>query len=263
MLAPDIHLIVVVRRNMDRKRPVETVLGHSGMRAIDGFRPDMDCFDMSCPVIHPLQHGIVASSPDNVGVHRIRDDESALPASRCSPERRGTSPPSEASGAGTFIRRPVLLASVDVIGNLVIHVDMIHLSDWKSDPLESFATVAGDDDSAVIADHETVRVFGIRPHIMAVSAPAHGLGCVAAVKCPALAVGGKINLILIPRIDHNPGGIMRPFIQDAVVADQPPALPSVVRAPEDSAVRMSGLHQCVDDIRIAVRDGDTDLSDGR
>src|SRR5262249_6493158 len=42
VLAADVHLVMVVRRDRDRELPVEAILDFGGGRAGDGFRPDLD-----------------------------------------------------------------------------------------------------------------------------------------------------------------------------------------------------------------------------
>ena len=130
----------------DRERPVETVLDRGRVRTVERFRPDVDGVDVAGPVIDPLEVGVVASAPDDVRVDRVGDDEAAFAAGRRLPERarRGAQPLPGRRRARALIGVAVLHAAVDVIGNLVVHRDMVHLGDRQVDPPPGLAPVERD-----------------------------------------------------------------------------------------------------------------------
>ena len=90
---------------------------------------------------------------------------------------------------------------------------------------------------------------------MGVAAPLHDLGGGASVQGAADRVGREIDFVLVGRVDHDTGRIVRALIEKAAVASDSPVLAAVVAPPEDSPVGGSGLDQRVDNVRVARGDG--------
>ena len=85
VLAARVDRVVIVRRDGDRKRPVEAILHVTGRRADGDFRPYLDFAHLPRALVEAL-YGTAeapepgAGGPDDVVVDRIRNREAALTA---------------------------------------------------------------------------------------------------------------------------------------------------------------------------------------
>ena len=164
--------------------------------------------------------------------------------------------------AGALVTGPVLLAAVDEVGDLVVHVHVVHLGDGELDALPGLPAVEGEVRAPVVADHHPVGHEGIGPHVVGVSAPPGPFGGVAAVVGDAVAVGGEVDLVLVGGVHQDAAGVVGPLVQEPVVAHQRPVVATVAGPPQDPAVGPSGLDHGVDHVGITVGEGDADLADG-
>ena len=233
ILAAHVNPVMVMGRNMDREGPVEPVFDGLRRRAVERFGPRLDTADVACFIIRPLEVRVIASAPDDGRIDRINDHVAAFAAGRGFPERprRGPILPPRVAAARAFIGHPVLPSSVDAVRNLVIHRNVVHLGDGEIEPPPGPAPIEGDRGSAVVADHEPVRVRRVGPEIMGIAAPGNDLIRITAVERPAHGVRGEIDLVRISGIHEEPGRVVRAFVEEAGIARQPPILAIVVRPP--------------------------------
>src|SRR5262249_18742897 len=129
------------RRDSNRKSPVEPVLQVAGRHADRQLRPDLHFARLTGPFIEALDRAAQAAEagaarPDDVVVDRIGDGKAALAAGHRVPvtARNWTRyflvgllgyPAVARATRG----RPVLPVAVDVIRNLVVGENVIHLRD--------------------------------------------------------------------------------------------------------------------------------------
>src|ERR1700736_2773603 len=74
--------------------------------------------------------------------------------------------------AGTAHVPVILHVAVEVIGNLVIHGDVVHLADGQGDTVESATVDRVDDHPAVIRNDEAIRIGRIDPDVVGIPSPA-------------------------------------------------------------------------------------------
>src|SRR5579862_247821 len=110
----------------------------------------------------------VAGGPNNIWIRPIGDSEAGLATAHrvipaCFPEVNWH--------AGTAHVPVVLHVAVEVIRNLVIDIDVIHLPDRQIHAMEAAAMNCSDVHAAVVGNHEAVGVVRINPYIVIVATP--------------------------------------------------------------------------------------------
>src|SRR4051812_39801031 len=65
----------------------------------------------------------------------------------------------------------VLHVAVEVVGNLVVHIDVVHLPDGQSRAMKTAAVNRGDVHAAIVGDDKAIGILRIDPDIVRVSAP--------------------------------------------------------------------------------------------
>src|SRR4029453_17710029 len=66
----------------------------------------------------------------------------------------------------------IFAVAVDLVGDLIVHRDVVHLRDWQPHAVPSLGSAARDGDrhTNVMADDEPIRIGRIDPHVMVVGA---------------------------------------------------------------------------------------------
>ena len=104
VLAARVDRVVIVRRDGDRKRPVEAILHVAGRRADGDLRPDLDFAHLPRALVEALDGAAEAAEPgagrpDDVVVDRIGNRQAALAARRPNATGRAESGCASASSA--------------------------------------------------------------------------------------------------------------------------------------------------------------------
>ncbi len=160
---------------------------------------------------------------------------------------------------GPLYRGPVLAVPVDVVRNLIVHVDVVHLRDGQLDPAPALATVRRDRDPLVVADDHAARVHRVDPHVVVVSAPrAEALDGLAAILGHVKTGGREVDFVGVVRRDDDPGVVERPIEQGVVAVDERPGSAGVIRSPEPLG---GSFDEGVDAVRVARGHGQPDLAD--
>ncbi len=146
---------------------------------------------------------------------------------------------------GSAIRRPVLLVSVNVVRNLVVHCHVINLRDRQLNVVPSVAAIHRNAHACVVHHRHSVTVRRINPHLVIVPSRARGhvSECVTAVQRPRKCSREEIHFVLIVRRDFFPCVVVRTSANLPVGVDQLPILASVVGAPELPALRGLAVHR--------------------
>src|SRR5579864_2336197 len=92
--------------------------------------------------------------------------------------------------AGTAHIPVVLHVAVEVVRDLVVDVDVVHLANWKSSAVKTAAVHRRNAEAAVIGDHKAIGIGGIDPDIVRVSAPRDIFEVLAAVHGPVEGTAG-------------------------------------------------------------------------
>src|SRR5246500_5946368 len=92
--------------------------------------------------------------------------------------------------AGTAHIPVVLHIAVEVVRDLIVDVDVVHLADWKSSAVKTATVHRRNAEAAVIGDHKTIGIDGIDPDIVRVSAPGNILEVLASVHGPGEGTAG-------------------------------------------------------------------------
>ncbi len=231
VLAADVHGVVIVRRDVDRERPVPAKPEVRRRPPVGGLGPHAHRAHLPGAMVVPLQAPVVATRPHDVAVGRIGDAEAALAAPHAMPEPQRDRPC--AAVRRSTVGPPVLAISVDVVRDLVVRPDVVHLGDRQHHPLECAAPVHGNREAAVVGDHDSLVVGRVDPHIVRVATAPRGVLHEAApsVHRHREAHGGEVDPVLVLGV-HPEAGVGEP----AADARQPlPAVPAVLRTP-DAAV---------------------------
>src|SRR6266702_6387182 len=118
----------------------------------------------------PPGHGVsIACGPHDIRIGGIGNRESGFAASHVAVP---TCLPGIDGHAGTAHIPVILHVAVEIVGNLVIHGDVVHLPDGQGDAVETAAVDRCDDHPAVVCNDETIRVGGINPDVVRIAAPA-------------------------------------------------------------------------------------------
>src|SRR4030095_6348187 len=147
------------------------------------------------------------AGPDDVRVDGIGRGPSALAAANCMPhaarDRR-----TRTAVARTAVRWIVLLVAVDVVRDVIISGDVVHLGDRKLDVLPRSTAGDGQRHAAIVGNGHAIAITGIDPHVVVVAAGARGAGLGderrAAVDRFAECGGQEIRLILVIGRDRHP-----------------------------------------------------------
>src|SRR6185312_12797698 len=168
---------VIERINRQRRGPMAAVLRVVGL---------------GVQRMHPRGHGAglvgariparyfvgIARCPNDVGVGRIGQRKAGF-ASAYTVVPTGIATSHGYAGAA---HRPIVLhVAIYVVGDLVIHGNVIHLPDGQLHIVEALAAVRGNVDAAIIGEGEAVGVFWVPPDVVVVAAPAGLFKCVPAV----------------------------------------------------------------------------------
>ena len=180
--------------------------------------------------------------------------EPAVPSGDRSPGR-GFGGRAEAS------HRPVVLhVAVDVIGDVVVHGDVVHLADGERNAARRFPVIIGHEHPAVVGDEDAAGVGRVDPDVMGVPAPGQGPEGLASIRGLVEAAVGHEDLIGVSRRNSEPDIVAGAPDQGSLPAPDFPIGAAVVRTPDGALV--GGLDKRINAPGILGRDGHIDLSDG-
>src|SRR5580765_1897054 len=285
VLAADINLIVVVRRDCQRHRPHEAIFEISGDIAAGVIRPHFDIASLSGLQIENLDNatdaaGTGGARPNNIVIDRIGRGPTTLAAgdsdpgaarNRATTTTAATAEAAAASGAAwAAIRGAILAIAVDVIRNLVVGSDVIKLAIRKLNSLPASPARDRETDAGIIRDGHAIRLRRIDPNVVIVAA---GTGSKAAataatssstgpgfapVERNAIRICQKVDFVFIVRRHLETEVIMCAAAHGAIITNQPPVLATVVRSPKFPTISflsfhrnaITGFNKRVDSIRI-------------
>ena len=277
ILAADVNLVVIVRRDVERRVPDEPIL-QIGRRSIFAVRPDLHVAHLPAAFVVADDDAADASragggGPDDVRIDRIGRRKAALAASDRVPHAArdvaaaATAAPAaltQAAVARAAVRRPVLLVRVDVVRNLVVDRHVIQLRVWQ--PLLQPRPPARlrDRDPLVVADDHPVAVGRIDPHVVMIAA-GRLVARLRDQRRPCVngsTVGGVqiVRLVVVVGGDRHSRVIGRPSHRVAIRIDHLPVLTAVVGSPELAALgvlamprdAVAGFDQDVYPVRVRV-----------
>ena len=262
----------------DRERPVEAVLHVAGGRADRRLRPDLDLARLPRPLVEALDGAADAAEagaarPDDVVVDRIGNRPAALAAGDRVPHAARNRSGDvlvrllrETAVARPARRRPVLPVAVDVVGDLVVDRDVIHLRDRQLNLMPAAPAVDREAEAVVVRDDEAVAVGRIDPHVVVVAdrreAPRELDAGLAAVERLGELRRQKVRLVFVVRLDREARVVVGASAQPAIRADQLPVVAAIVAAPQRSALgrravggrqSVAGFDQRVDAVRSCSR----------
>ena len=244
----------VVRRDVDRDRPLEAVLEVLGVMPVDVPEADVVLLLLSGPHVVEAETAL-AVRVDHVRISGLRDRRTGLAAT----DRLPVGGVAAGAGVGRIARHRdrgvVLLAGIEPVGEGVAHVHLVELGGglvFLGGP--GFAAVDRHVRAAVVRLDLDVRVVGVDPEVVVVAVgrelplPGH-----AAVGGLEVALGQAPQRVRIGRV-----GVEVVVVEGAVpdrleVAHLPPAVPLVIRA-EHPAFVGRRLDEHVDPGGIGRRD---------
>src|SRR6185312_8596037 len=144
VLATHVDPVVVEGRDRERDGPIPAVLHVRRRPSVVHVRPYAHVPHLAVAHVHAGDHAFVASRPHNVGVGRIRGGEAAF-ASAYGLEVAGCDA-AAAAAAGERVAGPaeggsVLQVAENVVGDVVIGRDVIHLREGQAHMGEAAAAV--------------------------------------------------------------------------------------------------------------------------
>src|SRR5713226_8360238 len=75
----------------------------------------------------------------------------------------------------------VLHVAVEIVGDLVVYIDVVHLADRQRNTMEPAAVNGGDVHAGVVGDYKAIGIGGIDPDVVSVAAPADFLEILPAI----------------------------------------------------------------------------------
>src|SRR5438309_11310721 len=102
----------------------------------------------------------IASGPNDIGIDQIRNGEARLSTAHAAIPSCFLRVDGHAGTAHTSV---VLHIAVEVVGNLVVDVHVIHLAEWQSNAVEAAAVNGSYIHSRVIGNHKTIGIGRINP----------------------------------------------------------------------------------------------------
>src|SRR6185437_7485431 len=245
-----VNFVVVERRDGDGKFPVETVFHVFGGRTDSCFGPDFD--DAGLAIAEVVDNdraadaaGASAAVPDNVVVDGIHGCEAAFAAGDAGPFAARNGAGAAASKAElqaiarAAIGAAVLLVSVDVVGNLIVHSDVVDLSNGKLDVVPGAPAIDGNADAAVVHHSHATCIGGVDPHFVIVAAGARGhVGeSFAAIESVRKRGREKVDFVFVVGSDLFARVVMSAAAELAVGVDELPVFSAVLGAPELAGLR--------------------------
>ena len=195
---------------------------------------------------------------NDVPIARIGHNEPALTTPRdkpiCGSNRAPISP------AGDADVRVVLLRTVNVIGECIVHGDVIELrSRLVVLCRPRFAAVGGNAGTPVIRISNPIRILRINPKTMVISMSRwqqiESFAAIHRTKQPGVY---EINRVHGFRISVNLTEIPGPLTKAAVIIYSSPMLSGVIGTVKAAFLR---LDDCISAVRIGSRNGNTDLAE--
>src|SRR5262249_22322461 len=90
----------------------------------------------------------------------------------------------------------VLHVAVEVVGDLVIDRNVVHLPNWQRDAMEPAPVYRRDEHPGIVGDDETVRIGRIDPDVVGVAAPADLVKALTPVQRLMERAIGDIDLVV-------------------------------------------------------------------
>ena len=177
-LAAHVNAIVVVRAQREGRVPDEAVARAIRRRAGHIQRPhfyrmrDVGAQIVSCDDAANAARARRAR-PHEIAVHRVRGGPSAFAAAHGAPHAaRDAGIITGAAGARVarpHRARPVLSIAVDVVRDLVVDGDVVHLRDGELHLIPREAAIGADRDASVVADEHAAGIRGIDPDVVMIA----------------------------------------------------------------------------------------------
>lgn len=242
-------------REHHREVPVPAVFHLLGVPAVLGFGPGAYVARDARAQVGHVQTAVVATRPDEVGIEGIDLSKTRLTAPHKLPSAERNAP--TAAVAGAVVGIAVLAIAEHVVGDHAVDRYVVKLGDGQVDVFPGFAAVQRHVHAAIVGHHLVVGIFGIKPHVVAITA--HGPGT-AFTRDPGFAAvfglgdvdADGVHLIGIARGDPHPGVVGRTLRHGMVFFDQGPAVATIVGAVEAGLLVFDqGVHH------IGIAGGDT------
>src|SRR5215472_9013571 len=261
-LAAVVDSVVVEGIDGQRRSPVAAISQVAGRR-IERMNPRADgtrAFGLGVP---PSDLVTIAACPNNIRIGWIGKSETRFASAHATL-------PTGFHDAAVFERRrdagpahvgAVLHVGVDVVRNLVVHSDVIHLADRKLHAQEAAAVNGGDVQAAVVGDDETVGILRIDPNVVIVAAPGDFFEKFAAIERFEKTAVGDVDFVVVAGGHGDANVISRAADELALVIDGLPVFAGVVGAPERSLVFC--LNECEVSVGVSGRDGHIDFAERR
>ena len=261
-----------MRGDVQGEGPLEAE-AHPARRVAAGqLRPHLDVAELAVAGV-PAHHNATPCArarrarPHDVRVLRIGGREPTLASAHRHPlgPRNGPADASEApraAVAGTAKGGSVLPVAEHVVGDRVVHRNVVHLADGQLGGVPRHAAVHGDRHVLVVRDDHAVGVQRVDPHVVEVAAGPLQALVVDVGRAPVQRArqprGLEIDFIRVVGADEAVVVIGRAATQVAGVVHQLPRRPCVERTPELPALGLapvpghpiSGFDQRVDPVGI-------------
>src|SRR5581483_10336445 len=200
----------------------------------------------------------ITGGPDNVGVRQVGNGETGFAAAH------GVVPSGFArvdGNAGAAHVSIVLHVAVEVVGNLVVDIHVVHLPDGQREAVQAAPVDRGDVHAAIIGNAKAVGIGGVDPDIVRVPTPGNVLEVLAAVQRLMERTVGYQNLVVGGRGNCQSNVVPGPANQMSLIVDRFPMLAPILGTPE--RVLIPGLNQCKNAVGVCGCNGDVDLAQRR
>ena len=243
-------------RDLHRRDALDAPGQVTGGHAVQRLDADPVWFGLTGQQVHPLELPL-AGAVDDVRVHGVRNDGAGLAARSTAPVVQGV----RIGQAGDDDRRIVLLRTVQLVGEGVVHPDavdlgrgLVHLCRPGRAPVER------DVGAAVVRLDHRLPVERVDPDVVVVAVRgAHPLHGVPAVGGLEEALGAGIDHVGVGGVGTQRRVVERPLDHRTLRVDELPA-PAGVVGPVEAAARL-GLDECVDAVGVRRCHGEVALAD--
>ena len=212
---------MIVRRQVNGKRPLKAILEVLGRDTVSRFRPRLYSARHFRLQVEAFKPRVVTAAPHRTIVDRVRNGPAAFATAYRTPHANGTGATRIAWPA---IRIAVLPVAVEVVGNFRVGGHVIHLRIGQRDPRKRLASIDRDAHATIIAHHETIGIFRIPPDVVQVAA---GSRWACHLGEPAVAGADKAHaheehVIGVGRVDTKASVILWTLQQIVITIDGAP-----------------------------------------
>src|SRR5579863_8657940 len=224
--------VVVKGIDGERSSPVAAILDLIGRR-IESVHPRTNRAGVLAARIPARDFISITRSPNDIWIGQVGNGEAGLaPAHSMIP---AGFPRIQRQAWATHVS-VVLHVAVEVVGNLIVDIDVVHLTDRQSNSMKTAAVYGRDVHAAVIGNYKTIGIGRVEPDVVRVSSPANFFEILPSIQGLVKRTVGHEDFTIARRRDRQPNVIAGTSNQRSLIVDRFPVLSPIVRSPQRTLV---------------------------